>query len=97
MISREQNRAWAMTMAVAAVLLCSGCAENLASSTAQTTATGTTTASSEQESETTVAEETDNVTATSPTNTKPRMESSPSDFQRPYGRFSRSFHKRMGK
>ena len=70
MISREQNWAWAMTMAVAAVLLCSGCSENLASSTAQTIVTGTTTASSEQESETTVAEETDNVTPTPLINTE---------------------------
>lgn len=61
MISKEQNRAWAMTMAVAAVLLCSGCTESAASSTAQTTVTGTTTATPEQENETIVTEETSSV------------------------------------
>lgn len=87
MISKEQNRAWAMTMAVAAVLLCSGCSENLASSTAQTTATGTTTASSEQESETTMAEETDNVTVMSLTNTEQRVDYDEDDYTSTYATF----------
>ncbi len=87
MVNKEQNRAWAMTMAVAAVLLCSGCAENLASGTAQTTITGTTAASSEQESETIVAEETNNVTATLLTNTEQRVAYDEEDKKSTYDTF----------
>ena len=52
MSSREQNRAWAMTMAVAAVLAyTTGCTDNNSSSTAESTQT--TAAISELESEST--------------------------------------------
>lgn len=87
MIGKEQNRAWAMTMAVAAVLLCSGCSENLASSTAQTTAAGTTAASSEKENETTMAEEADNVTAMPLTNTEERVDCDEDDYTSTYDTF----------
>ena len=87
MIGKEQNRAWAMTMAVAAVLLCSGCSENLAFSTAQTTAAGTTAASSEKENETTMAEEADNVTAMPLTNTEERVDCDEDDYTSTYDTF----------
>lgn len=87
MISKEQNRAWAMTMAVAAVLLCSGCTEHTASSTAQTTATGTTIATSEQENETIVTEETSSVTVTPLTNTEQRVDYDEDDYTSTYDIF----------
>ena len=87
MISKEQNRAWAMTMAVAAVLLCSGCTESAASSTAQTTVTGTTTATPEQENETIVTEETSSVTATPLTNTEQRVDYDEDDYTSTYDTF----------
>ena len=65
MISREQNRAWAMTMAVAAVLAyTTGCTENNSSSTAESTQTTVATSELESESTTTDSEHSESTIAT---------------------------------
>ena len=65
MISREQNRAWAMTMAVAAVLAyTTGCADNNSSSTAESTQTTAATSELESESTTTDSEHSESTVAT---------------------------------
>lgn len=83
MIGKEQNRAWAMTMAVAAVLLCSGCTENAATSTAQTAITDTTTVATESEK----VEETSNIAVTHLSSSNQRVDYDEDDVTGTYNTF----------
>ena len=75
MSSREQNRAWAMTMAVAAVLAyTTGCTDNNSSSTAESTQTTAAISELESESTTTDSEHSESTVATPLSDSEQRVD-----------------------
>lgn len=88
MISREQNRAWAMTMAVAAVLAyTTGCTDNHDSSTAESTQTTTATSELEPETTTTDSEPSESKVATPLSDTEQRVDYDDDDKTSTYDTF----------
>lgn len=88
MSSREQNRAWAMTMAVAAVLACTtGCTDNNRSSTAESTQTTAAISELESESTTTDSEHSESTVATPLSDSEQRVDYDDDDKTSTYDTF----------
>ena len=88
MSSREQNRAWAMTMAVAAVLAyTTGCTDNNSSSTAESTQTTAATSELEAESTTTDSEHSESTVATPLSDSEQRVDYDDDDKTSTYDTF----------
>ena len=88
MSSREQNRAWAMTMAVAAVLAyTTGCTDNNSSSTAESTQTTAAISELEAESTTTDSEHSESTVATPLSDSEQRVDYDDDDKTSTYDTF----------
>ena len=88
MSSREQNRAWAMTMAVAAVLAyTTGCTDNNSSSTAESTQTTAAISELESESTTTDSEHSESTVATPLSDSEQRVDYDDDDKTSTYDTF----------
>lgn len=88
MSSREQNRAWAMTMAVAAVLAyTTGCTDNNSSSTAESTQTTAAISELESESTTTDSEHSESTVATPLSDSEQRVDYDDDDKTSTYDAF----------